>query len=89
MKRNVGRLMLAAALIGACWTIGQAQATQPDFELMVTAPGGQTRIECLRGCNLAWVQRGLNPRATPSRTFTFQCSADRCGSATVGGWIDK
>ena len=86
MTRWFWRLALAAALVVAGWTIGRAQAIQPDFEILVDAPGGKTSIGCLRGCGLAWVQRGLNPTAKPGQTFTFSCSSERCGSGTVGGW---
>jgi hypothetical protein len=73
--------------VGLGWTIGRAQTTQPDFELSISAPAGETRVQCLRGCDLSWVGRGLNPNATATQTFTFRCSgAERCSSGTVGGW---
>jgi hypothetical protein len=76
-------------------TIGWAaaaitQAGQPDFELIVNAPAGQTTIECVRGCNLAWVERGVNPNAIPVPEFRFSCGgqfATACSSGRVGGWI--
>jgi hypothetical protein len=55
MKR---RVVAAAGLIALSWTIGNAQSRQPDFELLVNAPAGETRIECVRGCTLMWVERG-------------------------------
>jgi hypothetical protein len=49
MARTFCTALIALSLIGAGWTIGQAQSRQPDFELIVNAPGGDTTIECVRG----------------------------------------
>ena len=91
MPRIVLRAAIAALLVMAGWAAGRAQATEPAFELVVNAPAGETRIECVRGCDLAWVERGLNPQAMPARTFTFRCTGRavpaRCSSARVGGWL--
>ncbi len=57
MKRIALRLFLAGGLIGMGWTIGRAQASSPDFELRIDAPGGETSVTCVRGCELAWIQR--------------------------------
>ena len=91
MKRTSLRLTIAAALIAIGWAAGKAQPVQPDFELVVTAPAGQTTVECRRGCELVWVERGLNPSATPQPTFTFNCggTTDRCSSYKIGGWVKK
>jgi hypothetical protein len=83
MRKNV---IVAVALIALGWTLGRAQSGQPDFELRVDAPGGKTRIECVRGCELMWVERGINPNDTPGPTFSYGCGAERCFSGTVGGW---
>jgi hypothetical protein len=83
---------LLATLFGLGWALGSAQTSQPDFELIVNAPAGGTSIECVRGCDLSWVQRGLNATATATSTFTFKCSGDsegRCSSGKVGGWIKQ
>jgi hypothetical protein len=89
MKTFTWRLLTAAALVAVGWTLGHAQVTQPDFEIYVTTSGSGTKIECLRGCNLAWVERGLNPAARPSQTFSFQCSSQECRSGKVGGWTSR
>ncbi len=87
MRRVWKHLAIAVALVLAGWTWGRAQGSQPDFELLIEAPGGgATTVQCVRGCDLAWVQRGLNLNAQPARTFTFRCSSERCGSGIVGGW---
>ena len=59
------------------------------FELIVDAPGGETTIRCVKRCHLACVERGINPKATPMPTFTYQCIGSlRCSSARVGGWLN-
>src|SRR5215207_6797441 len=88
MIRASVRVALAMAVVGLGWISARAQASSPAFELVVSAPEGETTIECVRGCDLAWVERGVNPRAKPVATFTFKCSGaadSRCSSATVGG----
>ncbi|MPY90791.1 MAG: hypothetical protein GEU99_23125 [Luteitalea sp.] len=91
MGRTVLRGAAAVALIGLGWAAGKAQTPQPDFELIINAPAGQTSVECLRGCELMWVERGVNPNDTPRPTFSFGCrgaSVERCSSAKIGGWIN-
>jgi len=90
--RRVRCAMVAAALIGLGYGIGSAQRAEPDFELVIDSPAGETRIECRRGCDLAWVERGVNPNAQPHSTFSFACGATsqgRCQSGRVGGWIRR
>jgi hypothetical protein len=84
-------MALAAGLVGLGWIGGAAQTRQPDFEVIVKAPAGETTIECVRGCQLGWVERGLNASSTPRQSFSFGCSGDstgRCSSGKVGGWIE-
>jgi hypothetical protein len=74
------------------WAAGRAQSAElPAFEIRVNAPSGETTIECVRGCALAWVARGVNPAARPQPTFTYSCSGasapPRCNSGRVGGWL--
>jgi hypothetical protein len=90
MIRRSSRITMLAALVGLGWVAGYAQSPGPDFEVVVNAPEGETTIECVRGCELAWVERGVNPNSKPMRTFTFKCqgAADsRCSSMKVGGWL--
>jgi hypothetical protein len=91
MAHMLKRVVTAAALVGSGWIVGQAQTTQPDFEILITSPIGQTSVQCVRGCDLSWVERGVNPNATATPKFTFSCSApaDRCSSARIGGWIRR
>jgi hypothetical protein len=89
MRRSAGRCVIAAILIGLGWAVGKAHTTQPNFELIVDAPAGQTKVECRRGCELAWVERGVNPSAQRQSAFTFNCggTVERCSSYRIGGWV--
>ena len=92
IRRTIVRVALAVALIGLGWSIGRAQSADPDFELVVDAPTGEVTVTCAKGCALAWVERGVNPNATPQQTFTYGCSGGtnaRCGSGKVGGWLRR
>ncbi len=65
-KRRAGvQVVLAVTLVLAGWAVGKGQAVAPDFELVVDAPGGETTIQCVRGCTLAWVERGVLPQRHP------------------------
>lgn len=87
MYRLLVNTAIAFALMTTGWAIAKAQTAVPDFEIVVDAPGGATTIRCLRGCKLAWVERGVNPNATPVESFDFACSGPRCSSGKVGGWL--
>jgi hypothetical protein len=88
MRQAAVRVAVAVALILVGWAVGRGQTVAPDFELVVDAPGGETTIQCVKGCKLAWVERGVNPNATPIPTFTYRCTGSRCSSARVGGWLN-
>lgn len=93
-KRAAVEVALAAALVMAGWAAGRATTVAPDFELIVDAPGGETTVRCVKGCTLAWVERGVNPSATPTSTFKYACtgstgSQSRCSSGRVGGWLTR
>jgi hypothetical protein len=87
MHRFLVNATIACALIATGWAAAKAQGPEPNFEIIVDAPGGATTIKCVRGCKLAWVERGINPNAMPIESFDFACSAPRCSSFTIGGWI--
>jgi hypothetical protein len=90
MIRASIRLAAVAAFICLGWVAGRAQTSQPTFEIVVNAPVGQTTIECVRGCQLSWVERGLMPNAQTMPTFSFNCTSPsgRCSSHRVGGWVE-
>ncbi len=88
MARTTVYIALAVILIFFGWAVGRAQTSAPAFELVVDAPGGETNIKCVKGCELAWVERVVPATARPTPTFTYQCSAPRCSSGRVGGWIN-
>jgi len=89
MKGSLWRLALALGLFGTGWIAAKAQTSEPTFELRVDAPEGSTTVRCVRGCKLAWVERGINPNSTPQRTFEYFCTGTpRCMSGLVGGWVD-
>jgi hypothetical protein len=88
MKLRV--VVTAIGLISLGFAAGRAQTTEPDFELIVNAPEGETHIECVRGCELSWWQRGPNPGAAARAEFTYSCTgSERCSSGRVGGWLRR
>ena len=89
MARVLLRAIVAIALLATGWAVARAQTPQPDFELIVDAPGGPTTITCVRGCTLMWIERGINPDNAPHASFSFSCTGARCSSSKVGGWIER
>ena len=87
MVRTVLRVMIILASLAIGWAAAKAQTSNPDFELLVDAPAGSTTITCVKGCALKWVERGINPQSDTMPTFSYSCSATRCSSGKVGGWI--
>lgn len=93
MGRVILKALLVIALVGAGWIAGRAQSAGPDFEIRVNAPEGETTVECVRGCQLAWVERMDPATVVPNQTFfTYKCGGSggqRCNSGRVGGWIKR
>jgi hypothetical protein len=89
MTRILLRGVVALALVGFGWMAAKAQSTTPDFELVVDAPSGATSVRCVRGCSLAWVERGLDPNSGAFPTFDYSCTAPRCASGRIGGWTTR
>jgi hypothetical protein len=87
VARRITTVIAGLLLIALGWlAAGSAQTAQPDFEIIIIAPSGETTVECVRGCNLAYIGRGVNPNDTPISNFRFACSGERC-KASVGGWV--
>jgi len=89
MARKISMVMVAFTLVAIGWFGAKAQSSPPDFELIVDAPSGETTVECVRGCALVWVERGINPNAVPQGKFTYGCGASRCSSGRIGGWLTR
>jgi hypothetical protein len=89
MKRPIRMLALVIATLLIGWAAGRAQSSLPDFELIVNAPGGKTTIECLRGCDLKWWERGPNANSVAGAKFTYECGASECSSGRIGGWLRR
>jgi hypothetical protein len=97
MKPTLRILLILGLMLFAGWTVGRAQSSSPGFEFVVTTTatdtGMDTSVKCVKGCKLAWVQRGVNPRAAQLASFDFSCkgggSVSQCSSGTIGGWIQK
>jgi len=87
---NLRVMLIAALLLLAGWTVGKAQTSAPDFEIVVTASSTGTAVKCVRGCNLSWAERGLNPHAKAISEFEYSCKGGSpCSSGTIGGWLLK
>ena len=88
LTRTLFQVVVAAILMFMGWAIGRAQTSAPSFELVVDAPRGETTVRCVRGCELAWVERGVRADVAPTATFTYRCTGPRCSSGRVGGWVN-
>ena len=83
------RAFLAFALVGLGWVVGYAQRSEPEFMIMIDAPVGETRVECLSGCELMGARDLGNPNAGRLTVYTYGCrgrKVQRCG-ARVAGWL--
>jgi hypothetical protein len=89
MTRKVFIAAIALLLVSFGWVAGRSQASAPPFEFIVNAPSGETVVECVRGCDLLWVERGIPDNATPQTRFTYSCGAARCSSGSIGGWLTR
>ena len=88
MKRKAGVALIAMTFVLIGWVAGRAQIRNPDFEIVVNAPDGETTIDCVKGCSLMWIERGISNSA-PMLHFRFSCrGAQRCGSGRIGGWFE-
>lgn len=87
MSRSTLRtLLVAITMLGIGWIVGHAQSSTPDFELSISAPSGQTTVECISGCELNWWERP-NPNSARQARFTYSCTGQRCESGRIGGWL--
>ena len=103
MLRMVRRLALVVALVWLGWSVGRAQTTAPDFELMIDAPSSVS-IRCVRGCtlwagSLAELALLLAPGEPPPNGLSFSCGGgyviegqvpkDPCKPRSIMGWVKR
>lgn len=82
------RLVWTVVLVGLGWALGYAERSEPDFMIAIDAPAGETRVECLSGCNLKGSRDLENPNAAKLTVYSYGCSGgavQRCGTR-VAGW---
>ena len=70
MRRVLIHVAIAFVLVAVGWAVGRAQTRLGDFEIEIDAPGGSTRIECVRGCSLIGSRDVGNPRAERLRKYS-------------------
>ena len=90
MTKHVVRLACAVALIVFGWSVGRAQTSVPDFELVVTRHqgGADVQVECKRGCKLGYVPKGGEVKPKP-KDVGFACKIEARCDIPVAGWIQK
>ena len=71
-RTRLATVAVAVAFAALGWTLGSAQARQPEFELVITAPGGPTNTTVEVRSLLA--SRGVTFRTEPHKIATL---ADR------------
>jgi hypothetical protein len=83
------QFFVALILLGSGWAVGYAQRPEPQFMLSIEAPAGETKLECVSGCQLIGARDVGNPNAGRMKSYTFSCSgpgSHRCKGA-AGGWL--
>jgi hypothetical protein len=91
VKQGV-RIAVVAAFVALGWSVGRAQATATDFELVVTKHEGgmDMQVQCVRGCNLATRQDSgpIDPQKG-KKDIGFACrNQSRC-DIYVAGWVQR
>jgi hypothetical protein len=80
---------LAFVLVGLGWVVGYTQRSEPEFMMAIDAPVGETRVECVSGCELMGARDLGNPNAGRLTVYVYGCSGrhvQRCG-AKIAGWL--
>ena len=83
------RFSFAVILLGLGWAVGYAQRPEPEFMLSIDAPAGETRIQCVSGCQLMGSRDLGVPSAGRMKTYIYSCSGpdtQRC-KAVAAGWF--
>ena len=80
---------VAFVLVGLGWAVGNAQRSQPEFMIAIDAPVGETRVECVSGCELMGARDLGNPNAGRLKVYAYGCrgrNVRRC-TAQIAGWL--
>jgi hypothetical protein len=90
MARFLAGFTFAVALLGLGWSVGRAQTTAPDFELVVTRHqgGADVQVECKRGCRLGYVTNTGEAKPTP-KDVGFACKNEARCDIPVAGWVQR
>ena len=88
---RLGRLGISVALIVLGWSVGRAQTTAPDFELVVTRHkgGGDVQVECKRGCSLGYASVGVASAKPAGKGVGFACKNEERCDVPFAGWVQK
>jgi hypothetical protein len=73
MSATVIRLAIATTIALAGGSAGRAQTQVADFEMTITAPAGQSVIECHRGCDFQVDVGDTSGLPRPNTRFPFRC----------------
>jgi len=91
MKNGI-RLVLVAALIAVGWSVGRAQTSATDFELVVTreANGMDMAVQCLRGCKITTRQDSgsIDPKKG-EKEAGWACGSNRQCNIFIAGWVQR
>jgi hypothetical protein len=83
------KFAIALILLGSGWAVGQAQRPAPEFMISIDAPVGETRIECVSGCQLIGARDVGVPSAGRMKSYTFSCTDPHRCKGAAGGWLVK
>jgi hypothetical protein len=91
MVKHFARLAAALALVALGWSLGRAQTTAPDFELIVSgAPATDVAVKCQRGCQLAYRESNGGFDQTKSRAAVgFACGNSGPCDVPFAGWVQR
>ena len=80
--------MWSFIFIALGFAMGHAQVPEPEFLLAIDAPVGETRIECLSGCELMGARDLGNPNAGRMTEYVYACSGQGIMrfTARAAGW---
>ena len=81
--------ILALIILGTGWAVGYAQRPEPQFMLSIEAPMGETRIECVSGCQLIGARDVGVPSAGRMKSYTFSCTGTHRCKGAAGGWLTQ